>query len=98
MTVITITLPREEDARALLKLAREMGATEVSVREEENAPTELAKRQAYFRSLAYRASMTPEEEAVTRRAVLAGTDGVGIKDVIRWHEEDREDRPMPGRD
>ena len=93
MTVITLTVPRTPDARTLQRLARELEATTVQVREEELTPS-----QATYQALAYQPPMTEEERAEARRIVLAATDGESTDNLLRWYEEDREDRPLPGRE
>ena len=96
MTVITLTVPRTPDARTLQRLARELEATTVQV--QEDAPADaLTPAQAEYLALAYQQPLTEEARAEAQRIVLAGTDGKGIDQLIRWYEEDRQDRPLPGR-
>lgn len=78
MTVITITLPREEDAAALLKLARELGATEVTVQEE---PTPTAET----------APLSKVSDRFRWRQSRARTTDLGGKTASQLCIEDRED-------
>lgn len=96
MTVITLTVPHPPDAQTLQRVAQELKATDVSVRETALAtPATAASRPLLpLPPLVVRSA---EEQAQAWEILVQGGDAASIAAMICWHEEDREDRPLPGR-
>lgn len=89
MTIVTLKFPQPPNQQMLTQMARDLGAAEVSMQEEQ---PEWAEQLAHWKPL------TPEERAEALRIIARGGNDASVTEMIRWYEEDRDDRSLPGRE
>ena len=87
MTVLTVTLP-DAATDEIVEHIRRVGGT---------ATPDMPTASERYLPLPPMVTLSPEERAKAWEILQQGGDPGSIVKMIRWYEEERDDRPLPGR-